>query len=110
MSEANVLILCTVNLNNVKNVIPGKLYYYFSLNRPIIAFSNLDSDLNEIITKTNSGKVFDYINEIDLKNHILELYSDYKSGEQNYNPKNTVNYTYDTLSKKLIEIIKKTIE
>ena len=110
MSEANVLILCTVNLNNVKNVIPGKLYYYFSLNHPIIAFSNLDSDLNEIITKTNSGKVFDYINEIDLKNHILELYSDYKSGEKNYNPKNTVNYTYDTLSKKLNEIINKTIE
>ena len=39
----------------------------FLLNHPIIAFSNLDSDLNEIITKTNSGKVFDYINEIDLK-------------------------------------------
>jgi len=110
MSKANVLILCTVNLNNVKNVIPGKLYYYFSLSRPIIAFSNLDSDLNEIITKTNSGKVFDYINEIDLKNHILELYSDYKSGEKNYNPKNTVNYTYDTLSKKLNEIINKTFE
>ena len=110
MSKANVLILCTVNLNNVKNVIPGKLYYYFSLSRPIIAFSNLDSDLNEIITKTNSGKVFDYINEIDLKNHILELYSDYKSGEKNYNPRYTVNYTYDTLSKKLNEIINKTIE
>jgi glycosyltransferase involved in cell wall biosynthesis len=110
MSAANVLILCTVNLNTVKNVIPGKLYYYFSLNRPIIAFSNLDSDLNEIITKTNSGKVFDYLNEIDLKNHILELYSEYKSGKNNYNPKNTGNYTYDTLSKKLNEIINKTID
>ncbi len=66
--------------------------------------------MNEIITKTNSGKVFDYLNEIDLKNHILELYSEYKSGKNNYNPKNTGDYTYDNLSKKLNEIINKTID
>ena len=44
MSKARVLILSSVNLESVNNIIPGKLFYYFSFKRPIIAFSKLNSD------------------------------------------------------------------
>ena len=110
LSTAKVFILCDVNQPDGGNIIPGKFFHYMSYKIPIIAFSSKNSDTSTIVNETKCGNVFDFSNEIDLKNHILELYSDYKSGEKNYNPKNTVNYTYDTLSKKLNEIINKTIE
>ena len=65
MSKANVLILSSVNLKDVNNIIPGKLFYYFSFRRPIIAFSNLNSDVSGIISKSNTGKVFDFLNKVD---------------------------------------------
>ena len=50
-------------MNDVNNIIPGKLFYYFSFKRPIIAFSNLNSDVSYIISKSKTGKVFDFMKE-----------------------------------------------
>ena len=109
MSKANVLILSSVNLKDVNNIIPGKLFYYFSFKRPIIAFSNLNSDISHIISKSNTGKVFDFLNQVDLKNHILELYSDYKSKKNSFNPKGIASYSYNNLSENIDVLLKKTI-
>jgi len=109
ISMARILILSSVNLDSVNDIIPGKLYYYFSFKRPILAFSNIHSDVSEIIKETNTGRVFDFSNKIDLKNHILELYNNYKLGINNYNPEGINNYTFDTLSNQIIKILKKTI-
>ena len=109
ISMARILILSSVNLDSVNDIIPGKLYYYFSFKRPILAFSNTHSDVSEIIKETNTGRVFDFSNKIDLKNHILELYNNYKLGINDYAPEGINNYTFDILSNQIIKILKKTI-
>ena len=109
MSKANILVLTSVNLKDVNNIIPGKLFYYFSFKRPIIAFSNLNSDISDIISKSKTGKVFDFLNQVDLKNHILELYSDYKSKKNSFNPKGIASYSYNNLSENIDVLLKKTI-
>ena len=75
----------------------------------ILAFSNLNSDVSKIIKKTKTGRVFEYSNKIDLKNHILELYSDYKARKNNFKPDGISDYTFDKLSETVDEILKKTI-
>jgi glycosyltransferase involved in cell wall biosynthesis len=109
ITKAKVLLMSSVNLDSVNNIIPGKLFYYFSAQRPILAFSNLNSDVSKIIELTNTGSVFDYSNKIDLKNHILELYNDFKSNKNNFKPKGITNYTFEVLSKNLDQILHKTI-
>ena len=109
IAKAKLLLLSTVNLDSVNDVIPGKLFYYFSFKLPILAFSNIKSDVTDIINKTNTGRVFDYSNKIDLKNHILELYKNYKSGNNIFKPIGVNKYTYDILSDKIIKILNKTI-
>ena len=109
ITKATVLLMSSVNLDSVNNIIPGKLFYYFSAKRPILAFSNLNSDVSKIIKLTNTGSVFDYSNKIDLKNHILELYNDFKSKKNNFKPKGITNYTFEVLSKNLDQILHKTI-
>ena len=108
--KASVLLLSSVNIDSVNNIIPGKLYYYFSVKRPILAFSNLNSDVHNIINQTKTGRVFTYLNKLDLKNHILELYSNYKTGNDNLSTLGLSNYTYNKLSLSLDDILKKTID
>lgn len=109
ISKANVLILTSVNLKDANNIIPGKLFYYFSFKRPIIAFSNLNSDVSDIISKSKTGKVFDFMSHVDLKNHILELYSEYRSKKNSFDPTGIASYSYKNLSENVDALLKKTI-
>ena len=109
ISKANVLILTSVNLKDANNIIPGKLFYYFSFKRPIIAFSNLNSDVSDIISKSKTGKVFDFMSHVDLKNHILELYSEYRSKKNSFDPTGIASYSYKNLSDNVDALFKKTI-
>ena len=80
-----------------------------SVKRPILAFSSLNSDVEDIINNTNSGKVFDYSNKVDLKNHILDLYKKFKAQDKSSNLYGIDQYSYSSLSKRLREIIYNTI-
>ena len=55
------------------------------------------------------GLVFDYSNEVDLKNYILELYSNYKLKKNNFKPKDLASFSYENLSEKLDGLLNKTI-
>ena len=109
LKKAQVLLLSSVNLEGVNNIIPGKLFLYLSVKRPILAFSSSNSDVEDIINETKSGKVFDYSNKVDLKDHILDLYNQYKKRCNYVNLLAIDQYSYKNLSKKISDIIHKTI-
>ncbi|MEC7864221.1 MAG: glycosyl transferase family 1 [Bacteroidota bacterium] len=109
LKKAQVLLLSSVNLEGVNNIIPGKLFLYLSVKRPILAFSSLNSDVEDIINTTKSGKVFDYLNKVDLKDYILELYNQFKKRNDRLHSVGIDQYTYKSLSNKLSDIINKTI-
>ena len=109
LKKAQVLLLSSVNLRGVNNIIPGKLFLYLSVKRPILSFSSLNSDVEDIINETKSGRVFEYSNKIDLKNYILELYNQFKQKDNSLNTINIDQYHYKNLSKKLSDVIQKVI-
>tara|TARA_B100000767_G_scaffold109822_1_gene105119 strand:- start:2188 stop:3444 length:1257 start_codon:yes stop_codon:yes gene_type:complete len=109
LKKAQVLLLSSVNLEGINNIIPGKLFLYLSVKRPILAFSSFNSDVEVIINETKSGRVFDYSNKIDLKNHILYLYNQFKKGNNYLNSVGIDQYNYKNLSNKLSDIINNTI-
>ena len=110
LSTGNIFILCDVNYSGGGNIIPGKFFHYLSFKIPIIAFSSKNSDTSNIVNETKSGNVFEFSNEIDLKNHILELYSNFKDGNYLVKPNGTEKYKYLNLSSELESVIKKTID
>lgn len=108
LSIGKVFILCDVNqLDGGGNLIPGKFFHYLSYKIPIIAFSSINSDTYNIVKETKSGNVFDFSNEIDLKNHILELYSNFKNGNCLVNTNDIERYKYSNLSLELRDVINK---
>jgi hypothetical protein len=101
--------LCDINDSKGGNLIPGKFYYYLSYKIPIIAFSNKNSDTYNIVKETNSGNVFDFSNEFDLKNYILELYSNFKNNKLILNKNSSDKYLISNLTLELNKLLKKLI-
>jgi hypothetical protein len=104
-----VFLLCDVDDLKFSFAIPGKFYDYLSYKIPIIAFSNKNSDTYNIVKETNSGNVFDFSNEFDLKNYILELYSNFKNNKLILNKNSSDKYLISNLTLELNKLLKKLI-
>ena len=107
--DTNCFILCDINDEKSGNLIPGKFYHYLSFKKPIIAFSSNKSDTAKIIDETCSGKVFNFSEENDLKNHILELYNNFKNNDLSNPNKNYDKYLISNLTMNLNDVIKNTL-
>jgi hypothetical protein len=107
--DTNCFILCDINDEKSGNLIPGKFYHYLSFKKPIIAFSSNKSDTAKIIDETCSGKVFNFSEENDLKNHILELYNNFKNNDVSNPNKNYDKYLISNLTMDLNDVIKNTL-
>lgn len=77
------LLLILINKGNSKGRIPGKIYEYFRVRRPIIAIGDTDGDVADLIKETESGKCFEYEEKEALKKHLLALFELYQNNELN---------------------------
>lgn len=80
MTSAQLLLMVSVNDHHSYQIIPGKLFEYLAARRPILAIGNPKGDMASILSKTQAGRVFDYTDQTHLKNHILEVYSNFRKG------------------------------
>ena len=104
--KAQVLLLLIPNIKNANGILTGKLFEYLTANRPILAISPPNNDLEDILIETNTGFVIDYNDEQKIKEEINELYCRYKSGLLEVDFKNIEKYHRKELTRKLSEIIK----
>ena len=86
--ETQVLLLCINNVPSARGIITGKIFEYLQAKRPILAIGPEDGDAAEILKNTNSGSIFGFENKQKLKQHILELYKDYKKNQLIVNSEN----------------------
>jgi hypothetical protein len=70
-----------------------------------LAIAPANGDLAEILNNSNAGKVVDFNDEISFKNHILELYSQFKNGTLTINSNGINKFHRKELTKKVVEII-----
>ena len=104
--KAQVLLLLIPNIEKSEGILTGKLFEYLTANRPILAISSSKGDLSEILSNTNTGKVFSYTDELLLSNEVLRLYNNYKKGNLKVNAKNIDQYHRKNLTKQLSELLK----
>ena len=77
--SATILLLALNNTDNVEGVIPGKLYEYLFLEKPILCIGSLTGDSSKIINETNSGVVVYFTDEKSMISEIKRLYNDFRN-------------------------------
>ena len=104
--ETQVLLLCINNVPSARGIITGKIFEYLQAKRPILAIGPEDGDAAEILKNTNSGSIFVFENKQKLKQHILELYKDYKKNQLIVNSENIEQYHRRELTRKLAHLVR----
>ena len=104
---SQVLLLIEINSEDTKSIIPGKLFEYMVSGRPIIAIGPNGSDFAEIITHTNTGVFFDYIEKMKLKSVLLGFYNQFLEGKLKSNAVGLEQYSRKSLTEKLVQLINK---
>jgi len=80
MKDSNLLLLLLNKQANAKGRIPGKLFEYLAVKRPILCIGDTNGDSANIITKTKSGYTSSYSDEKILKDTLVEEFSNFISG------------------------------
>jgi glycosyltransferase involved in cell wall biosynthesis len=104
--KAQVLLLLIPNIKNANGILTGKLFEYLTANRPILAISPENKDLEDILFQTNTGFITNYKEEQKIKETIESFYKRYKAGSLKVTAKNIAKYHRKELTKELAVIIK----
>ena len=103
--SAQVLLLIEIDSEDTKCIIPGKLFEYMVSNRPILAIGPEDSDVEQIIKSTNTGKYFNYSEYDALKATILEYFNAFRKENLQSHPIGLQQYSRKQLTNKLAKLV-----
>ena len=101
-NEASILLLLLFNSKSGVGNYPGKMFEYFAAKKPILAFGPVDSDTQNMISKTNTGFYYDYMQDTDLQSNILNIFKDISE----FKPSNKIiNFTRKKLTQDLSNLL-----
>lgn len=79
MANAQILLLLLNQAGNTMGRIPGKLYEYFAVKRPIICLGPDGSDADKMITQLGVGHSVSYRQKDKIKSLLLNYFQTWKS-------------------------------
>jgi len=103
--KSQVLLLIESDSEETKMILPGKLYEYMASHRPILAIANENSDIKDIIIKTNTGVFCDYSEKEKVKQTILSYYQLYKENNLKTSPIGLQFFSRKKLTEKLVQLL-----
>ncbi|HZH72993.1 MAG TPA: glycosyltransferase family 4 protein [Mariniphaga sp.] len=104
LAKSQVLLLAINNSLNAKGILPGKMYEYMALKRPILAIGPTDSDFAEIISNTRIGVAVDFDNYTELQKILNDLFNSYLEHNLAVSSNSIESYSRKNLAKKYIDL------
>jgi glycosyltransferase involved in cell wall biosynthesis len=106
-ANATVLLLPLNNTPNVDGIIPGKLFEYLALQRPILCVGPEEGDSAKIIQECHAGVTVDFSNRELLKLSLKGYYDLFnsKSGVPQVKTSNLENYSRNKLTQRIVNFL-----
>ncbi len=105
--RSDCLLLIVDESKESKNIVPGKVYEYIGVRKPLLAIAPQDSDIAKLIRETNAGKIAHQTEIEKTAEIILDYFNKWKSGEILIKPDNNEIDKYErrNSAKKLSDIL-----
>ncbi|MCL1822475.1 MAG: glycosyltransferase [Prolixibacteraceae bacterium] len=81
LKKSAALLLPLNNATDVMGILPGKMFEYMAVKRPIIAIGPYEADFAGIINSTKTGSVHDFDEQDKMKATILTLFEQFEAGK-----------------------------
>ena len=104
--KSQLLLLIEIDSEETRCIIPGKLFEYMVSERPIIAIGPENSDVEQLITETNTGHYFSYGERKLLKETILKQFDSFRTNELKSHAIGLQQYSRKALTEKLAKLIR----
>ena len=105
-----MLLLPNIIASNVKGVIPGKMYEYMALKRPILAVGKTDSDIAGIISETQTGIAVEFDDFDAMKQALKNFFELYKENKLEIQPVGVEQYSRKNLAKKFVALAEENLD
>jgi len=103
--KASVLLLLINNTPNAKLILTGKLFEYLAARRPVVCIGPANGDAARVIEETGAGMSFDFTDIKNLKNGLIDLYTQFKSGELVSTTGKIEQFERKSLTRKMSEVL-----
>lgn len=103
--NSDVLVLFGEHGEGAKVIYTGKVFEYLRMKKPILCFSS-EGVLNELLSETRTGEVFEYDDYSGAEKYLVHLYEKWKLGEVGIDPdENEIEkYSRENETKQLAQI------
>ena len=98
LSRSQVLLLPLNDAPNVRGILPGKMYEYMALKRPIIALGPADADYARILNETNAGIAIEFNDDSAMKTTLKKYFELFRKGKLEVNSKKIDQYSRKNLA------------
>ncbi len=107
-AKADVLYLPLNNTPNVSGIIPGKVFEYLALKKPILSIGDVNGDTAKILKETQSGVMFDFNNKNGIEKWLLDAFHN-KKNLVTHPSSNIEKYSRIALTKQMASLFNKII-
>lgn len=105
LSKSQVLLLPLNDAPNVKGILPGKMYEYMALRRPILALGPTDADYAKILSETKAGISLDFSDEQGINTTLQNYFQRFLNNNLEIESEAFEKYSRKNLAKQFISLI-----
>jgi glycosyltransferase involved in cell wall biosynthesis len=104
LGQSAVLLLPLNNAPNAKGILPGKMFEYIALCRPILAIGPAGSDCEAIVLKAEAGYYHGFEDEKGMKTSLNQLFLAWQKRELKTETRNMEAFSRHNLAREIVEL------
>lgn len=92
---SDALLLIVDESKESEEIVPGKVYEYIGIKKPLIAIAPKNSAIADLIKKTNAGKIAHQSEIKEIEAIFLEYFNNWKNENDSFNPNHELIANYE---------------